>query len=703
MEGVRPRWVVLYVGVLVCLSVGFLIRWPIVAGDTDVWYHLNAGRYLVEHHAIPQTSFFSFIPRDWVDYYWLFQGVVYLLYSWWGYYGLIAFRALLYLATIALIAIYLFRTVDHDEAHGWSAVILTLYGLVLLPRALLVRPHLVTYLFMVVFLVILERHPRQAKYLPVLAVLWCNLHGIAYPVMLWLAGSYALEYFITRLTGRVVPDRPARAFLLPTVLSMVAIYLTPHGTRLLGVPFASMSYAGQFIQEFHPIALGDLASFQISRFTPSYLTVFNLLVLAACAAFISAIVNRQIRISHFLLLGGGLFLLLTRGVRFMDEFALLALPLINANPLRLVQFRRQVPRPMALFFIVLMMAMPLKFLAQLFGHRPAYPFSHRGLPHGVATFLNHLDVGGAVFNHPDTGGYLQWALPPRYRIFMDMQVPFLFTAEDFYLARSAFMEQGILAKIVSRYDPSFITAPYTHPQFPEMIRQFPQFELVFFDDAEVLYLNAQHNPALAKQYALKAVDPFALRERSTTLAMTTTHPDPVLGEVSKLFALYPDCGITNYSLALAYHAMGSYDRVLPFAEAIIRNFPESPTGYWLKGRAYQGLRAFDQAQAAYLQALQRAESSTRMAVSNALGTLYLEHRRYQQAYEAFKKSFDIFSPTTTREELYNLGSSARLAGKRKEAEAILTYVSEYKIPPDDTAWREQVRRELVQLGVHLDE
>lgn len=98
----RQRLPLDYLLLLCFLSFGYLLAWPIMKTDTDIWYHLCGGRYLYEHHALPQTTYFSFISspaRPWVDYYWWFQAAAYQLYSWFGYYGLIALRALLHKAT----------------------------------------------------------------------------------------------------------------------------------------------------------------------------------------------------------------------------------------------------------------------------------------------------------------------------------------------------------------------------------------------------------------------------------------------------------------------------------------------------------------------------------------------------------------------------------------------------------------------------
>jgi hypothetical protein len=56
-----------------------LARWPIVAVDTDLWYHLSAGRFIAQNHALPNDAFFSFLRPSphWLDYYWLAQLLFY--------------------------------------------------------------------------------------------------------------------------------------------------------------------------------------------------------------------------------------------------------------------------------------------------------------------------------------------------------------------------------------------------------------------------------------------------------------------------------------------------------------------------------------------------------------------------------------------------------------------------------------------------
>ncbi|MBI3319026.1 MAG: tetratricopeptide repeat protein [Candidatus Omnitrophica bacterium] len=394
-------------------------------------------------------------------------------------------------------------------------------------------------------------------------------------------------------------------------------------------------------------------------------------------------------------------MLLGKGQRFAVEFALLALPLLKANPpVRPGLLIGQIPKRVYLTMLGLLMLMPMSVVARHFSNRPAYPFSPQGLPQGIVTFLNRLDVGGRVLNYPDSGGYLQWMVSPKHRIFMDMEVPFLFTDEDMYLAQNMFIDEVTLGKVLSRYDPAFITVRNTTAEFPALIKKFPEYVLVWFDDAEVLYVNQRQHPAIAAAYQLDTLNPFSLPQESVeTVLKSERDQTSAMQELHRLLMIDPDGKLANHLAGLIYLRDGAYDRVLPHAQAIISHFPESPMGYRLQGDALKGLRAFDQALAAYRSAMERSDPSHQVKLHKNIGLVYVEQGKHAQAYEALARAMNVFSGDNSVEDLYHLGSSAAKAGKPHEAASILTYLARYKLAPDQTAWVDTLKRDLARLGV----
>jgi tetratricopeptide (TPR) repeat protein len=263
-------------------------------------------------------------------------------------------------------------------------------------------------------------------------------------------------------------------------------------------------------------------------------------------------------------------------------------------------------KPVAAALSVLFMAMPLFFMHSFFSHLPRYPVSARELPEGVAQFLKRVNGTGSILNHPNAGGYLEWELYPRWRIFMDMQVPFLFTAEDFETVRSAYTDPRVLREVIARYRPAFIAVPIEMDGFRALIANHPQYRLVFFDDAEVLYADGSQEPALALRYGMKSIDPFSLYSEPVR-----SSPDYqlVLKELLRLSELYPDGALVNAAIATVYQRQGRYREAMPYAESIMRTYPESHLGYKLKANLFSRLGACVEAAPFYKKAIDRSDGA----------------------------------------------------------------------------------------------
>jgi hypothetical protein len=73
--------------------------------DTDLWWHLETGRYIASHHAVPTHDYFSFTfaGRAWTDHEWLSELLLYGLYRAGGLWSTIIFFAALICATYSLV------------------------------------------------------------------------------------------------------------------------------------------------------------------------------------------------------------------------------------------------------------------------------------------------------------------------------------------------------------------------------------------------------------------------------------------------------------------------------------------------------------------------------------------------------------------------------------------------------------------------
>lgn len=689
--GSRPPLFAVYALALAAFAVGLLLRAPIVAIDNDLWYHLSHGRYVLSEGHVPTTSYFSFLEpqREWVDYYWLFQVLVYQLHRLAGYEGLVALRVVVYAVFLVGVASCLRVAGRRARNDAWWSLLFGLCAAHAFFKYQMVRPHTISYLAIPLFLALLERGGRSLWLLPPLAMIWVNMHGIEYPVMLLVLGAYLLDGLWRRWRGAGAEDpREATRRLACLGLSMAAVFATPHGGDLVRVPFVSTAQASFYLDELSKLPLSSYFSVAFSPSGFPTLTAANVLFSFALLAGLGQAVRRRLRIAHLVLLVGA-GVLLVKSVRFTYEASLLVLPLLAAHgPLWPTGERqggeRSARRPLAgsvlLGFFLLT---PWLYLAhRMPDGEEQRPLSLRNLPHGIASFLVSADTGGKVMNNPNVGGYLQWALPESYRIFMDLEIPFLFRDEDIYEVSSAFFDPASLARFLERHDPTYIAATLAAPGFPTLIAAHPQYVPVFFDDTARLYVDAEQQPEVAARFALGGLDPDTLA-RQRFSALDEARRRQLRAELEAMLAIDGEIALAHQALAILANLEGDPARALEHAKRVIVKDPSLPRGHALAGDALVGLGETEAAIRRYRRGWERADDpGERAAVGRSLAAALARDERYSRAYEVLAESLGTFDVEASPGDLYQLGSLAAASGRPTMARQLLGYAA-LKVRPED--------------------
>lgn len=206
-------------------SYGFV---PLRASN-DVWWHLKAGKVIVEAGGrLPEYDVFTY-PAEvekiaWHNHEWLAQVIFYQIFDWGGgvpghligLRALIGFKALMLAATFLLV----FVAVQQRCRCLPLAALIALLALDVSRRTLYPRPPVFTYLFLALFLLVLhnwkaKRWPRATLFvLPPLTAVWANLHG-GFLVGLIVVFLYGLgevaEYFFWRNGRKETGAKPFAA------------------------------------------------------------------------------------------------------------------------------------------------------------------------------------------------------------------------------------------------------------------------------------------------------------------------------------------------------------------------------------------------------------------------------------------------------------------------------------------------------------
>jgi len=651
-----------YLVALFAAITAFLLRWPIFAGDTDLWFQLNAGRTIVETGAIPRFAVGTFLRRPWIDYAWLFQLLAWTAHHVGGYLGLVILRAVLFLAlSAALLA--LLRPWRRPAA-AWRVAAGVLVLLVQLPRFSSVRPQLVALVMLAVVLLALERGGRWLAVLPFAALVWVNTHGVSWPVLAVALGAYAAELGWQWLRGQAPPDLRPRA--LAIAAAAAAVLVTPHGFALLPLPWTNAEFASRMVEEMSALPAAAYASFALEGLVPGRQTLFNLVALMAVVALVEQAARRRLRIAHLLLIAGGA-LGLTRGSRFVCEVALFALPLLAAWEPPVLVRERGVPRLAAATALVLLGLMPFATLFHL-RYPGRFPLSIDNLPTGVASFLDRAGRGGTVFGAPDLAGYLEWELAPRYRVFADIQSPFPYQDLDMFLAIGATSDRLVLARALARYRPDFLTVDVRDREAAAILDPRWGYRPVAFDWTTVLYAHRQSQRDLVAQYELRAIDPFTAVGGELRPGAPA---DLARAELEQLAAVDTYNGAVAATLARLQLAAGNAAEALSNAQHATTTTPLHAEGWLAAGDANLALQRYRDAVDSYETARRRGGPEGR--IGRQLWVCWTKLGEPRRAYRELDRAVDPVASSTTFVDLLALGETAATVGDRAAAERNLTF------------------------------
>jgi hypothetical protein len=229
----------------VCSFLALLFLRHFYVSDPDIWWHLAAGRWILQHHALPMTDPFSSygLGKPWIVYSWMFDVIVQLLYRPFGYAAIAYFEVLIRMA----LAVALFHLVQSLLPHFWRAAVITGVSLYAMSWVIGPRPGMLTTLFVMIELNILlsVRRTGVAKklwLLPPLFVIWANWH-IQFVYGLLLLGVFACDALVSRLLKNKTTKvnlLPLKGVWLVSCASFFATLVSPYGARLYAMIFQFM-------------------------------------------------------------------------------------------------------------------------------------------------------------------------------------------------------------------------------------------------------------------------------------------------------------------------------------------------------------------------------------------------------------------------------------------------------------------------------
>ena len=229
--------------------------------DSDLWWHLKVGQDILATHHWPTADTYSFTAQGtpWMACEWLGEVLLAAVQRARGLRGLMGLD--LVLGAAVMLALYALATLRSRSSK--AAFVACLLLLFLTAVSLTLRPQMLGYFFLILTLIILERfrqgHAGTLWLLPPLFLVWVNTHG-SFVVGLFAFAVYGISGLIGIRGGGLESVRWTASERLRLGLvflaTLVAITITPYGTRLAGYPMDvafSQPVNLAFVREWQPM------------------------------------------------------------------------------------------------------------------------------------------------------------------------------------------------------------------------------------------------------------------------------------------------------------------------------------------------------------------------------------------------------------------------------------------------------------------
>ncbi len=383
--------------------------------DTDTWWHIRSGEYILTNGTIYADPFsHTFAGEPWVNHSWGSQIVMTLVWRAGGNAGLALYTAVLATAGMAMV----YRVCSGNVYVRAFVLVLGAATAAVFWSA---RPQMISFFLSTVILYLLYSYKREKIdrlwLIPVVILLWGNLHAGFSIAFIFLGGFVAGEVMGNLFGGADRVDwRGLRKVILVSVASVGALVINPYGLEMLKVPFATVSIGAlqDFIQEWNS------PNFHERQTWP-----FVFMIVAMFGA--AGASRKKLDWTDFILAAGTMFMGLLAG-RNIAVYAVVAPIVITRHLADALTERGWVIRPIqkvnprmarinAILLTIILFGVMLQAVAILLPES-VDEAQREYLPVAAAEYLNENNPPGPMFNSYNWGGYLMLAAP-QYPVFVD--------------------------------------------------------------------------------------------------------------------------------------------------------------------------------------------------------------------------------------------------------------------------------------------
>ncbi|MEW6570589.1 MAG: hypothetical protein AB1390_05385 [Nitrospirota bacterium] len=511
--------------------------------DPDFWWHLKTGEYIYQTKSLPEKDPFAFtsLPKDPINpeskrikfiltQYWVAQVLFYAVYKVFNFQGIIYMRA----AILTLLMLLLYAGIRRERVGFLTSFLLLAPAVLIFYNFTGERPQLFSFLFSFLTVYLLEGYRKatlerdntsmgrkeqgisvlrsEIRYIlpiPVLMILWANMHGGFILGIAIIAGYMCAEnvkYFLKK-TGPALPLRSLKYLIVFGFLSIFSSLINPNGYNVIPllIEINKSLYMKTIVEAKSPLVFLQFGYYTQELFTFLFLLIFTFLL------FLINVKKLDITDIMLFVAFAAMSLSAARVIPFFTPISILMIARYGGKTLGslsqkqwFVFLDKMIKKPFSgkksSRWNILVPVLLSIFIVIVLNNNN---FFHEGVrkgryPDGAVRFLKENKISGNMFNPYLWGGYLIWALYPDYKVFIDGRglIEEIYFQSNKILEASSFSFAGMpeWKAILDAYDINFIVtfsvADFTGklvPLIPALYND-PAWYLIYMDDNSVIFI-----------------------------------------------------------------------------------------------------------------------------------------------------------------------------------------------------------------------
>ena len=604
----------------------------------DIGRHLKVGETIWQIKEVPKTNLFSFTEPDFdfVNHHWLSEVILFKIFYYIGFTGLILLKVFLTLAVFLL----LFFTAK-KYAKFWPLLLSFLFSIFIFIQRTEVRPEMFSFAILAFFLFVLFKAKYASRsdlelqgptlnllwLLPLAQLFWVNLH-----IYFFIGPLIFLFFLIDRIIDTKTHCQLSKYFTV-FILMIFATLINPAGIKGALLPFNILHEYGYDIYENQPLSFISSFGFNLPIF------IFKISAAILTVSFILTFKKARYRI--FEMLVSAFFIYVGfKMLRNLPLYALASFPIMTfvltdiqnrvENKFRPARRRLDVVFKIiiSVFLVWLIFFVASGRYYQYFNLSRKFGFS---IPNGLeraVDFVKENNIRGPMFNNFDVGGYLIWRLPEE-KVFVDNR-PEAYSVKFFDEIYKPMQEnQEKWAELSKKYGINFIFFGHTDAApwgqtFLRDIAENPDWKMVYVnEDAVILVRNNIKNSEI--------ISKFSITEKN---AIVRAGDEGERSNENKVDM--------NLILSRFFYNISWRQAALYFTREAAKMDSENPRAY-----LYQGLvHAYYTDRQNQESAAENIEKAIGLGLKDSqsyyvLGIVYMNLGRMSEAEDMFKKALEI--------------------------------------------------------------